>query len=150
MFQLVRTTAEQADFIELVSELDAFLAVTDGEEHAFYNQFNGIAGLQYVLVAYLEEEPIGCGAIKPWNATTMEVKRMYVREDRRGNGYAKMILAALEDWAKELGAERCLLETGARQVAAMALYANAGYDLLLANYGQYVGVENSRCFEKEL
>jgi putative acetyltransferase len=43
---LVRTTSQHQDFIELVVHLDAHLAITDGDEHAFYNQFNKIDAIK--------------------------------------------------------------------------------------------------------
>ena len=39
MITLRRTTATDPDFIALVRRLDAYLAVTDGDEHAFYDQY---------------------------------------------------------------------------------------------------------------
>jgi len=55
----------------------------------------------------------------------------------------------LEHWAVELGYKKCVLETGKRQPDAIALYTKQGYESI-PNYGQYMGMENSVCFEKEL
>jgi hypothetical protein len=55
----------------------------------------------------------------------------------------------LERWATELKIEMCILETGKRQPEAIALYRKNSYHVI-ANYGQYVGVENSLCFGKGL
>lgn len=147
MSQVIRTTSENKDFIKLVSLLDAELAVTDGEDHAFYNQFNKIDKIKYVVVAYDNEVALGCGAIKEYDSTTMEVKRMYVAPEHRGKGIAKKLLLELEHWASELSFERCMLETGKRQVEALRLYQKNGYTVI-PNYGQYSGMENSVCFEK--
>ena len=149
MLTIVRTNSQNADFIGLVKYLDAGLAVTDGEDHAFYNQFNKIDNIKYVTVAYEKEMAVGCGAIKEFSEGTMEVKRMFVSESHRGKGIAGRILAELETWAAELGYSRCILETGIRQVEAVALYKKSGYSII-PNYGQYIGVENSLCFEKVL
>lgn len=149
MLQLKRTTSQNKDFQQLVKDLDAFLAVTDGDEHDFYNQFNKIEGLQYVVVAYLNDVAVGCGAIREFDHETMEVKRMFTLSNYRGNGIASQILADLELWSQELGYERCILETGIRQVEASALYEKNGYKLIPC-YGQYLNVENSKCFGKEL
>ena len=40
MIKLVRTNSKNIDFINLVKDLDAFLKITDGDEHEFYNQYN--------------------------------------------------------------------------------------------------------------
>jgi putative acetyltransferase len=149
MLQLKRTTSQNKDFQQLVKDLDAFLAVTDGDEHDFYNQFNKIEGLQYVVVAYLNEIAVGCGAIRAFDSETVEVKRMFILSNYRGNGIASQILADLELWSQELGYKRCILETGIRQVEAIALYKKNGYELIPC-YGQYLNVENSRCYGKPL
>ena len=149
MIRIQRTDAKNQDFIKLVQQLDAYLAVTDGEEHSFYDQFNKIDQLKYVVIAYESNEPLGCGALKQYQPNTMEVKRMYVSPESRGKGIGTQLLAALEDWAAELSYEKCILETGKRQHEAVELYKKNGYQLI-SNYGQYASVENSLCFEKQL
>lgn len=148
MLELKRTDSSDADFTALVKLLDADLAIRDGEDHAFYDQFNKVTAIKHVIVAYDADTPVGCGAIKHLADDAMEVKRMYVTEDRRGRGIAGQILSALEMWAAELGYTKCLLETGTKQPEAIALYKKSGYTII-PNYGQYAGVENSVCFEKE-
>jgi len=147
--KLARTTSKNKDFIALVKELDAYLAITDGDEHAFYNQFNSIQSLKYVLVIYLNDVPVGCGAIKPIEESSMEIKRMYVSPKTRGKGIATKILKELESWTKELNYTSCILETGIRQTEAVALYKKCNYTII-PNYGQYIGVKNSLCFKKKV
>jgi putative acetyltransferase len=147
--RIVRTDSSNAAFQELVAQLDAELRIVDGADNAFYSQFNKIAAIKYALVAYENEQPVGCGAIKEYQPGTMEIKRMYALPDYRGKGIAVAVLAELEKWAKELGYTKCVLETGKRQPAAIALYKKSGYTIF-PNYGQYEGIENSVCFEKTL
>lgn len=149
MITLRRTNSTHPDFIELVKLLDADLAERDGEFHAFYDQFNSIQGIKYVVLAYDNEKPLGCGAIKEYEADTMEIKRMYVPPESRNKGIATKILSELEKWASELSYAKCILETGKGQPEAIGLYKKNGYRLI-PNYGQYAGVENSVCFQKEL
>lgn len=149
MITLVRTDSESADFAMLVKYLDADLAVRDGDEHAFYSQFNKIDRIRHAVVAYNNSTPVGCGAIKEFSPEAMEVKRMFVRPHARNLGVATKVLGELEKWARELHYKRCVLETGKKQLEAIALYEKNGY-CLIANYGQYQGVENSLCFEKML
>lgn len=132
-----------------MKELDAYLKITDGNEHSFYSQYNQLDSIKYVVVAYDGGVPVGCGAIKEYVKGIMEVKRMFVPENRRGNGIASIILAELENWATELGNKKCILETGKRQFEAVKLYTKGGYKVI-PNFGQYKGVENSLCFEKIL
>ena len=138
MTNLVRTSSDNDDFMSLVKSLDAELAIVDGDEHSFYSQFNKIDKIRFVVVAYNDEKPVGCGAIKEFNAEAMEVKRMYVSPDRRKIGIATKILTELEKWAGEMEYAKCVLETGKRQQDAIALYIKNGYKQI-PNYGQYIG-----------
>ena len=149
MISMVRTDSENQDFVELVKYLDADLAERDGEEHSFYDQFNKIDRIKYVVVAYENKKPVGCGAIKEYSSNAMEVKRMFVLPERRGKGIAAKVLSELEIWAAELSFEKCILETGKKQPEAIQLYKKSGY-VIIPNYGQYAGIENSLCFEKKL
>ena len=82
MIQLTRTNSDNPDFIGLVKLLDADLAVKDGDDHSFYNQFNKIDKIKFVVVAYENGKAIGCGAIKEFAPGSMEVKRMYTERRR--------------------------------------------------------------------
>ena len=146
---LLRTNSENTDFIELVKLLDAGLAILDGDEHPFFAQFNKIDKINEVVLAYLEGKAVGCGAIKAYAPGIVEVKRMFVRPEARGQGIAIKILAELEVWAKELAYEKCILETGIKQVEAIRLYEKCGYTRI-PNYPPYEETETSRCFEKLL
>lgn len=149
MIQLKRTNSDDADFRMLVSLLDRDLAVRDGDEHAFYAQYNKIDAIKNTIVAYLENKPVGCGAFKEYEPATVEIKRMYVLPEYRGQRIAAEILSALELWAAELDYKACILETGKKQPEAIRLYQRSGYSLI-SNYGQYANVENSVCMRKEL
>jgi GNAT superfamily N-acetyltransferase len=149
MLILKRTNSEDKDFIGLVRNLDAELAGIDGSDHSFYSQFNKIDRIKYAIVAYEDEKPMGCGAIKELGPDAMEVKRMYTVPGSRGKGIAGRVLTGLELWAAELSFERCRLETGKRQPEAIALYQKYGYRVI-PNYGQYAGIDNSVCFEKKI
>jgi GNAT superfamily N-acetyltransferase len=149
MIHLIRTNSDNPDFLALVAQLDAFLAEIDGEEHLFYNKLNKVSNIRHAVVAYEDERPVACGAIREFSETSMEVKRMYTLPDSRGKGIAKIVLNELENWAKELGYAKCILETGKRQPEAIQLYSNSGYKPI-PNYGQYANVYNSICYEKEL
>ena len=149
MIKLIRTDSDHRDFISLVRLLDADLAKRDGDEHSFYAQFNKIDKIKHAVVLYEDEKPVACGAIKQYAEDTMEVKRMYTLPVCRGKGIATTVLNELEKWAAELGYTKCILETGKRQPEAISLYTKNGY-MLIPNYGQYAGVDNSVCFEKAI
>ena len=148
--KIVRTDSSHPHFITLVKQLDRDLAKRNGELHSFYAQYNGIEQIKHAIIFYhFDGTPVGCGAIKAFNREAVEVKRMYVLTAYRGKGIATRILKALEHWAKEIGFHRVVLETGTMNPEAMALYRKHGYQSI-PNYGQYIGIETSRCFEKML
>ena len=149
MIKLARTDSKNSDFIKLVQQLDDDLAKRDGEEHDFYDQFNKLDQIKHTVVAYKNGIPLGCGAIKLFDTTQVEVKRMFVLPEARGQGIATNIIIELEKWAGELDFDKCILETGIRQPEAISLYEKRGYKVV-PNYGQYIGVANSICFEKKL
>jgi len=146
---LIRTNSENPDFTRLNKFLDAELAIRDGNDHSFYAQYNKIDKIKHVVLAFENDVAVGCGTIKEYQPGTMEIKRMFTIANCRGKGIAGKVLAELENWAAELGFEKCILETGLKQHEAISLYKKKGYKLI-PNYGQYTGVENSVCFEKDL
>ena len=148
-YRLKRTNFKDFDFQKLVVELDKDLAIRDGDEHSFFDQFNKIAMIKYVVVIYENEKAIGCGAIKEYDENTMEVKRMFVPLEERGKGIASIVLKELEVWAKELGYKKCILETGVQQPEAIRLYQKNNYEII-KNYGQYATIKSSICFKKYL
>ncbi len=147
--KIERTESNNKDFIRLVKNLDAELAIRDGDDHDFYHQFNKIDDLKHVVIAYLNDVPVGCGAFKQSALKTVEIKRMFTILNKRGFGISKKVLFELEQWAKELSFQKCILETGKKQHEAINLYKNYGYKLT-DNYDPYTDVENSLCFEKKL
>lgn len=147
MLKILRTTSDHPDFRQLVALLDQDLAVRDGADHAFYAQFNTLNKISHAVLAFWENQPVGCGAIRAYDADAVEVKRMFVLPEYRGRGIASAVLSELEAWAANLGCSRCILETGKNQPEAIALYQKQRY-AITPNYGQYVGVDNSVCMEK--
>lgn len=146
--QIIRTTSENPDFLQLVKELDCYLAMRNGESDAFFAQFNKVDLLQHVVVVYQDKQVVGCGAMKDQEGK-MELKKMFVQEKFRNQGIASKILKELESWAKEIGYNRTILETGKHMEDAVGLYQKNGYQII-PNYGQYVDVESSVCMEKIL
>ncbi len=144
-----RTNSENNHFLDLVVELDKDLAKRNGDTNDFFAQFNKTDLIKNVVVAFDDEVPVGCGAMKPYNQSAMEIKRMYVLPDKRGKGIAVSILQELEAWAKELGYKKCILETGDQMPEAIGLYQKTGYQII-PNYGPYENVKSSICFEKVL
>jgi len=101
------------------------------------------------LVASMDGQAIGCGALRLLAPGVGEVKRMFVRPEFRGRGIARHILFALESTARERGYSMLRLETGIRQPEALRLYRSAGYAEIPC-FGEYADDRFSVCFEKRL
>ena len=101
--KLLRTDHNHPDFKNLVEMLNQELSDRDGEDHAFYIQFNGLENLGQVVLAYEGNVAIGCGAFKLFDTGKVEIKRMYTPPVCRQKGTATQVLKELEVWAKELG-----------------------------------------------
>jgi GNAT superfamily N-acetyltransferase len=147
MTTFTRTDSDNTDFAKLVLLLDEDLKIRDGDDHAYYAQFNKTNMLRNAVVCYADDVAVGCGAFKKYEDQTAEIKRMYVLPAFRGQGIASAILKELERWAAEVNYVHCILETGKNQPEAIAMYRKAGYQLI-ENYGQYKGVDNSICMTK--
>lgn len=149
LFSVLRTTALDPAFRGLVAALDKDLAIRDGEDHAFFAQFNKLDDIKQVVLVRSGNEAVGCGAFKPYDPDAVEIKRMYVPPEHRKKGIGSLVLHELETWASQLGYRRCVLETGEKQPEAIALYQKSGYRVV-PNYGPYADVATSLCFEKRL
>jgi GNAT superfamily N-acetyltransferase len=102
------------------------------------------------LVIYQDGNPAGCGAVRLLDPETAELKRMFVAPAVRGRGLGGRLVAALEDEARALGVRRLVLETGIRQIAALALYRASGFESIPL-YGEYLLSPNtSVCLGKVL
>jgi GNAT superfamily N-acetyltransferase len=101
------------------------------------------------LVGWVGDRPVATGGLRRHDAESAEVKRMFVPKAERGRGYARAMLAALEERARGLGYRRVVLETGAAQPEAIALYESSGYQRI-AGFGHYRDSPLSRSFAKEL
>jgi putative acetyltransferase len=153
--RVIQIDPTEAVAVELIRDLSAELAGRYPDSHggdgagAFKPADVQVARAAFV-VAWRGDEAIGCGALRPMDeADTVEVKRMYVRPEARGQGVSRLILAALEDLAREFGYSKARLETGTRNPEALSLYESSGYQPIPC-YGIYVNEPLSRCYEKHL
>ena len=143
--QIETLSPHHSVIIQLGHEQQAEIAAGEGDAHIPYPVHDGI---EYVA-GFVAGRPVACGAVQPIGAGVGEVKRMYVRPAYRGNGYGRLILAALEELAVQRGFHALRLETGRNLAPALGLYRGAGYRPIPL-YGEYVGNPISVCFEKSL
>jgi putative acetyltransferase len=133
----------------LIGELCAEMSARYGAPPSPFSFAEAAVPRSIFLVARLRGEPIGCGALRPLDDHTAEIKRMYVAPAGRRQGVARRILAGLEDHAARLTYRAIRLETGVRQPEAQRLYESMGFRRIPA-FGPYVGNLSSVCFEKAL
>ena len=140
-----------ADCLALIAELTGELSARyddDGGASSFTPD-DALVPSSAFLVARVDGQPVGCGAIRPLDSATAEVKRMYVSPKARGRGVGRQILRDLESRARQLGYALLPLETGLKQPEAIGLYESEGY-VRVECYGKYSGNPLSVCFEKRL
>jgi putative acetyltransferase len=135
-----------------VAELNTELSAMYPEEGATHFRLNPAEvqkGKGVFLIAVQGNSHLGCGALRTIDELTGELKRMYVKPEARKKGVGRELVRALEKEAKALGLTRIVLETGERQLAAIALYKGEGYYQIPA-YGEYVNSPLSICMAKDI
>jgi GNAT superfamily N-acetyltransferase len=143
---------DSADAQGLIAALDAGLAELYPPEQRFGPNLKAQHledGRGTFLVARHDGRAVGCGAIRLTDSLTAEVKRMYVEPDQRGQGVGRAVLASLEAAARQLGAQRLVLETGSHSPDALALYRGAGFTQIDC-WGEYATSPTSICMQKRL
>lgn len=146
---VLRTDSTSPDFQKLVKSLDATLAEHNGENDDFFSQYNKIDTIKNCIVVYIDSIPAACGAFKPFSEDTVEIKRMFTDPVFRKKGLGSAIVKELESWATELNFKKAVLETSQDLKSAISVYEKSGF-YRIPNYGQYVGIEQSVCYEKGL
>jgi putative acetyltransferase len=101
------------------------------------------------LIAFLDENPVGCGALRKLDDRNAEVRRMYVLAQARRIGIARAVLVRLERAASDLGYKTLLLETGNRQQPARSLYHSYGFTRI-PPFGAYANDPTSVCYSKRV
>lgn len=147
--KIIEKDPHSQDAFEMMEELSETLEKITGNSGRSSFNIKDLSDTRAVfVVAYNdEEEAIGCGAIRPINENTAEVKRMYAKSKAKGVGTA--ILSYLEGQAQKLGYSKFCLETRLVNKRAVAFYESRGYHRI-ASYGKYAGRAEAVCFEKTL
>ena len=130
--RIERATSPTTAVRDLIAALDAELARSYAADQRHGLALDAIfqPHIRFFL-AYAGDDAVGCGGIALF-AGFAEVKRMYVRPDRRGQGIADALLARLTDEAMAAGRSLLRLENGIHQPAALHFYARAGFRPCLA------------------
>jgi DNA-binding MarR family transcriptional regulator/GNAT superfamily N-acetyltransferase len=80
-----------------------------------------------LLLAWLRDEPVGCGALKLHGTEPAEIKRLWVAPSVRGLGVGRRLLDELEEAARVRGVTTVRLDTNRALHEAIALYRSAGF-----------------------
>jgi GNAT superfamily N-acetyltransferase len=105
-----------------------------------------LVDLSAYVIAYVDDLPLACGAIVPYEGEVAEVRRMYVHRDCRRQGLADAVLTHLLHRAREFGYRRVVLETGYKQEPAQRFYESKGFRRT-APFGKHVDDPTSVCYE---
>ena len=145
------TDRNDEDFLYLCRRLDEYFNDAVGKEiqEKLYNKLNFTVDVLWAVIAYDEAVPIACAAVKRYDETTAELKRVFTLPEYRGRKTARRIISMLEKKAAEKGFKSVILETGAGLEPAIRMYGCMGYKII-PNYGKYKGVKTSVCMEKRL
>jgi ribosomal protein S18 acetylase RimI-like enzyme len=141
---------DSADATALITELDAVLTpLYPSESRHGLSVGRLIAESVAFFVLRSDGTPAACGGIKLFGTDYGEIKRMYVRPQFRGSGFAKLILDRLADHARAHGVRLLRLETGIHQKEAIGLYEGLGFRRI-PPFGPYKPDPVSLCYEKEI
>ena len=99
------------------------------------------------LIAYQNDEPVAMGAHRPIDSTSTEIRRLYTLANARRAGLARRVLHELEKHAINQGFTELKLETGNKQLPAIALYESLGFNKIVP-FGPYQNDPTSICFSK--
>ena len=138
MLEYKRTNGKNKDFIENCRRLDADLDQRIGKEiqRSKYEKYNQLDKINEAIVVYENNVLVGAGSIRYYDEINVELKRIYISPAFRGQGLGTKLVSLLIEWAKELGYQRVLLETGEKLTESVALYKKLGFERI-PNYGPY-------------
>lgn len=147
--KIIESNPKASDALKLMDELSETLeTITGNSGRNSFNSDDVCVPRSLFVVAYNEEnEAIGCGALRPINDNTAEIKRMYAKTKAKGVGTE--ILCYLEKQARKLGYNTIWIETRLINETAVSFYEKKGYKRI-PNYGKYVDRPEAVCFEKRL
>lgn len=119
----------QKDVVEMMHLLDEYQSKLYPAESNHLDPASTLAEPNVKLMgAYIGDELVGIGAAKIMDQYG-ELKRFYVPESHRGQGIAEGVIAELEKWLISNKIQRCCLETGIHQHAAIRFYEKLGYSI---------------------
>lgn len=151
LVDFIRTDGKNKDFIENCRLLDLDLDRRVGKQikRDKYKQYNQLDEIQEAIVVYENNQAIGGGAIRRYDDENIELKRVFVHTEYQGQGIGSKLVSLLIEWARELGYQRMILETGELLAESCTVYKKLGFEVI-PNYGPYANMPESLCMAKDL
>jgi putative acetyltransferase len=131
--------SRRADARSIIALSDDFYRDLYPPESSHLESSDALQQTHVMLVGgFVDNQLVACGAAKTMDddGDYAEIKRVFVIEAWRGRGYSIDIMRYLEDQLLRQGVRLFRLETGVKQLAAIALYAKLGY-VMRGPFGQY-------------
>ena len=134
----------------LIEELEAYLIPLSPAESRHGYSIEKLIDEQVPFFIIRDNgTPVGCGGVKLFGTDYGEIKRMYIRPQFRGLGFAKLMLDHLAEYARNHGVAILRLETGIAQREAITLYERSGFRSI-PPFGEYKPDPLSRFYEKQI
>ena len=145
------TDGSNADFQKFYLKTEEFYSSIVGglKNRAAFVPYNISESITDVLIASISGVAVGCAGLKAYSDSDVEIKRVWVDPEFRGNHISTVMMDELEKRAVELGFKRAILQTRPQMEEAVHLYTKRGY-VLIDNYPPYDKLEGAICFAKEL
>ena len=145
------TDGNNEDFHKFYLKTEEFYSSIVGglKNREAFVPYNISESITDVLIASVSGIAVGCAGLKAYSDSDVEIKRVWVDPDFRGNHISTSMMDALEKKALELGFKRAILQTRPQMEEAVHLYKKRGY-VLIDNYPPYDKLERAICFAKEL
>jgi len=128
--------------LQLFSEHDDYMLDFLGDDKVYYTRYSESENLEKVLVAYVDNCPIGCVAYRRKADGVGEIKRLFIRKEYRGKGISKELLTTVESYAKEQGCHTLFLDTRITLEPAVSLYRAFGFRIVFQQ-GLYIQMEKA-------
>ena len=145
------TNGNNEDFQKFYIKTEKFYSSIVGglKNRVAFVPYNISDSITDVLITSVSGVAVGCAGLKAYSDSDVEIKRVWVDPEFRGNHISTAMMDALEKKALELGFKRTILQTRPQMEEAVHLYTKRGY-VLVDNYPPYDKLEGAICFAKEL
>ena len=145
------TNGNDKDFQRFYLKTEEYYSSIVGgiENRKGFIPYNISESITEVLIAYIDDEAVGCAGLKRYSETDVEIKRVWVEPEDRGHHIALDMMMQIEERAVTDGYKRTILQTREIMEDAVGLYKKLGYKQI-DNYPPYDKLDGAICFAKGL